>query len=213
MKTDALIERLSGHAEPVSALAAARALLIGAGAGALVSAAAMMLWLGVRPDLMQAMGTGAYWMKFFYTLLFAAAGFWTLERLSRPGARTRMQMALEALPFAAIALWASMRLAMAPVEARMPMTMGHSSHVCPWRIVILSLPVLAGLLLGLRRLAPTRPVLAGAACGLAAGALGAFIYAFHCDESAASFVALWYTLGIAAVGAIGALAGRFLLRW
>ncbi len=62
-------------------------------------------------------------------------------------------------------------------------------------------------------LAPTRPALAGAAAGLAAGALGAFIYAFHCDESAAAFVALWYTFGIVSVGAIGAVAGRVLLRW
>ena len=213
MKTDALIERLCERADPVSTLAAARALLIGTGAGALVSAAAMVLWLGVRPDLMQATGTPAYWMKFFYTLLFALAGLWTLERLSRPGARTRTQMTLEALPFAAIALWALMRLAMAPAPMRMPMAMGHSSHVCPWRIVILSLPVFAGVLWGLRKLAPTRTVLAGGAAGLAAGALGAFIYAFHCDESAAAFVALWYTFGIVAVGAIGAIVGRFLLRW
>jgi hypothetical protein len=213
MKTDALIERLAGRAEKVSALDAARALVIGAAAGVSVSAMAMVSWLGIRPDLIQAMGTGAYWMKFFYTLLFALAAFWTLERLSRPGARSRTQMTLEALPFAAIALWASMRLAMAPAAARMPMAMGHSSHVCPWRIVILSLPVLAGLLWGLRKLAPTRAVLAGAACGLAAGALGAFIYAFHCNESAAAFVALWYTFGIVCVGAIGAVAGRFLLRW
>jgi hypothetical protein len=213
VKTDALIERLSERAEPVGARVAARALLIGAGAGALVSFAAMMSWLGPRPDLMQAMGTGAYWMKFFYTLLFALAGFWTLERLSRPGARTRTQMTLEALPFAAVALWALVRLALAPAAARMPMAMGHSSHVCPWRIVILSLPVFAGMLWGLRKLAPTRPALAGAAAGLAAGALGAFVYAFHCDESAAAFVALWYTFGIVAVGAIGAIVGHFLLRW
>ena len=213
MKTDALIERLCERAEPVRANAARRALLIGAGAGALVSVAAMMLWLGPRPDLMQAMGTGAYWMKFFYTLLFALGGLWTLERLSRPGARTRTQMTLEALPFAAIALWALMRLAMAPAAARMPMMMGHSANVCPWRIVLLALPVFAGALWSLRNLAPTRPALAGAAAGLAAGALGAFIYAFHCNESAAAFVALWYTFGIASVGAIGAVAGRFLLRW
>lgn len=213
MKTDALIERLSERAEPVSAYALTRALGIGIGAGALVSVAAMMLWLGPRPDLMQAMGTGAYWMKFFYTLLFALGGLWTLERLSRPGARTRTQMTLEALPFAAIALWALMRLAMAPAAARMPMMMGHSANVCPWRIVLLALPVFAGALWSLRNLAPTRPALAGAAAGLAAGALGAFIYAFHCNESAAAFVALWYTFGIASVGAIGAVAGRFLLRW
>ena len=49
--------------------------------------------------------------------------------------------------------------------------------------------------------------------GLLAGAFGAWIYAFHCDESAAPFVIIWYTLGIAAIGALGGLLGRTLLRW
>jgi len=213
MKTDALIDALSERAAPVSAGRVLQTLAAGAGGGALFSFAIMVLWLGFRPDMAEAMETSAYWMKFFYTLLFAVFGFWTIERLARPGTSSRMQMTLEALPFAAIALWALVRLALVPPAMRMPMAMGHSSHVCPWRIVILALPILACVLRNLRTLAPTRPALAGGAAGLAAGALGAFIYAFHCDESAAAFVALWYTFGIVSVGAIGAVAGRFLLRW
>jgi hypothetical protein len=46
-----------------------------------------------------------------------------------------------------------------------------------------------------------------------AGAAGAWVYAFHCDESAAPFVAIWYTLGIALVGALGGMLGQWLLRW
>jgi hypothetical protein len=65
----------------------------------------------------------------------------------------------------------------------------------------------------MRSLAPTRLTLAGAVAGLLAGAAGTFIYAFHCNESAAPFVVIWYTLGIAAVGVLGALMGRSLLRW
>ena len=213
MNTDALIDKLSAKAAPVSAAAMTRALLLGLGGGVIVSFVLMDVWLGIRPDLMPAMHTSMYWMKFFYTLLFAAAGFWTLERLSRPGASSRTQMILEALPFALLAAWASMKLMMAPMEARMPMLMGSSHQVCPWRIIILALPVFAGVFWSLRRTAPTRPMIAGAVAGLLAGATGAFIYAFHCDESAAAFVALWYTLGIAAMGLLGALLGRFVLRW
>jgi hypothetical protein len=65
----------------------------------------------------------------------------------------------------------------------------------------------------MRGLAPTRLQLAGAAAGLAAGAAGAWVYAFYCTESAAAFVAVWYSLGIAAVTLAGAVAGRFVLRW
>jgi hypothetical protein len=213
MKTDALIERLSEDTGPVQRSAAAVTLALAACAGIAASFALMWLWLGIRPDLAAAMETRPYWMKFFYTLLFAVSGFWTVERLARPGARSRKQMMLEALPFAVLAALALARLALAPPEARMPMMMGKSSDVCPWRIVILSLPILAGALYGLRRLAPTRPMIAGAAAGLFAGAAGAFVYAFHCDESAMAFVAVWYTFGIAVAGLIGAAAGRLLLRW
>ena len=64
--------------------------------------------------------------------------------------------------------------------------------------------------------APRRANQAGlgrAAVGLAAGALGAWVYSFHCTEGGLPFLALWYSLGIAAVTAAGALAGRVLLRW
>ncbi len=213
MKTDTLIESLSARAAPTSKAAMTRALLLGVGGGVLVSFVLMELWLGIRPDLMPAMHTGAYWMKFFYTLLFAVAGFWTLERLSRPGASSRLQMTLEALPFALLAAWASMKMMMAPADARMPMLMGSSHQVCPWRIVILALPIFAGVFWSLRKAAPTRPVVTGAVAGLLAGAAGAFIYALHCDESAAAFVALWYTFGIAIMGLLGALLGRLALRW
>lgn len=85
--------------------------------------------------------------------------------------------------------------------------------VCPWRIALLSLPVFVGTLWSLRALAPTRLVLSGAVAGFASGALGAWIYAFHCDESAAPFVLIFYTLGISAVGAAGAALATRILRW
>ena len=213
MKTDALIETLSDGVAPVAANAAIRTLALGLGAGALVSALTMMAWLGVRPDLSDAMATGGYWMKFFYTLLFACFGFWTLARLARPGLRVDAQAVLELLPLVAIASMAGMRLGQAPADARMALLMGASHDVCPWRIAALSVPVFIGVFWSMRRLAPTRPALAGAAAGLLAGAAGAFIYAFHCDESAAPFVAVWYTFGIALVGAAGGLLGRWALRW
>ena len=61
--------------------------------------------------------------------------------------------------------------------------------------------------------APTRPALAGAAAGLLSGALGAVAYALHCPESGLAFVAVWYVLGLAMVGAVGALLGSRLFRW
>jgi hypothetical protein len=55
--------------------------------------------------------------------------------------------------------------------------------------------------------------LAGAVSGLAAGGAGSFVYAVHCTESAAPFVALWYTLGVLAAGFAGFLLGPRVLHW
>ncbi len=213
MPTDNLIERLGSEVRAVPRGLAARRLILGAGAGVVVAAVLMPLWIGVRPDLAQAVGTAAFWIKLAYTLGIAAATFWLLERLARPGARTLNQVIVGLAPPVAVLVLAAAELAGAEAAERPHLIMGASSHLCPWRIVALALPVLIGALWALRGLAPTRPTLTGAVAGLCAGGAGAFVYAFHCDERAMPFLALWYSGGIVISGVIGAVAGRRLLRW
>jgi hypothetical protein len=212
VQTADLIERLSS--EDAGRSRNTTMLLLGpVAAGCLVSFVAMWAWLGLRPDLADAIATTAYWIKFAYTLTLAGICFWLTERLGRPGAGTTRLQGLLAVPLVIIVVLAVIQLAAVPEDARRHLLMGASSNVCPWRIIALALPILVAAGLGMRRLAPTRLIAAGAACGLLAGAAGAWIYAFHCDESAAPFVAVWYTLGIAAVGAAGGASGKWLLRW
>jgi hypothetical protein len=64
-----------------------------------------------------------------------------------------------------------------------------------------------------RGLAPIRLRLTGFIIGVAAGSVGAAVYALHCDESAAPLVVVWYTLGVASAGVVGWLTGPRLLRW
>jgi hypothetical protein len=213
VKTDELIESLSSGLAPVSRGAVLRRLVIGVGAGVLVSTLLMLVTLGLRPDLHAAMGTGMFWMKFFYALVIALIGLWIVERLARPGVRADLQTLLEIVPLGAIAFIAIVKLADAPPEMRMPMMMGHSAMVCPWLILGLSLPILAGGIWALRGLAPVRLTQAGFALGILAGATSAFVYGFHCNENGMPFVAIFYTLGIAAAGLVGAILGRFVLRW
>jgi hypothetical protein len=68
---------------------------------------------------------------------------------------------------------------------------------------------LAELLRCARRSIPPLPERAG----LFAGAIGAACYATHCPDDSPLIVAPWYTLAIGFVVAIGAVAGRRLLRW
>jgi hypothetical protein len=65
----------------------------------------------------------------------------------------------------------------------------------------------------LKGAAPTRLAWSGAGAGLLAGALGTLVYALHCPEMAAPFLAVWYLLGMAIPTAVGAALGPRLLRW
>lgn len=212
MQTDDLIARLSSGLAPTPRHAVMRVLMLWLAGGLVLSALAMLAWLGPRPDLMSAMGRFHFWMKFLYTLALAAIGLWLVERAARPGATLRAPLRLLAVPVLAMLLLALAALA-APGADMPALTMGQSWTVCGRNIVLVALPLLAGSFLALRRLAPTRLALAGAAAGLLAGSAGAFVYAFHCTESGAPFVAIWYSLGIAAVALIGAILGPRLLRW
>jgi hypothetical protein len=213
VKTDKLIDTLTETLAPVPRGAVLLRLVTGIGVGAVLSFLLMWTWLGPRPDLMHAMTTSAYWMKFFYTLLLALFAFWTLARLAKPSRDASRLLAVLAAVVASLFVMATMRLMHAPPSSRMPLVMGSSARVCPWRIIALSLPILAGALWSLRALAPTRLALTGAVAGFASGAFGAWIYAFHCTESAAPFVFVFYTLGITALTAAGSLIAGRLLRW
>jgi hypothetical protein len=212
MKTDALIARLSHDLAPARRGVVMRFLLLGLAGGVLLSAAAMMMVLKPRADLAIAMAGSNFWMKITYTAVLAVLGLVIVQRQARAGADSRTPTMALAAPVVALIVLAAIQLS-APQADSAALLMGQTWTVCPWLIVALALPVYAGLLLALRQLAPTRLAMAGAAAGLVAGASAATVYGFHCPEVAAPFILIWYTLGIAVAAGLGALAGRWALRW
>src|SRR4051794_12641462 len=118
MKTDDLIQSLSGELKPVGRGAAAGRLALGLGVGAVVSTLLMLGWLGLRADIAEAVHTPMFWVKFAYAgpaglLLALATG-----RLARPGARLGGLAVAVGLPFALMAAMGIMRLTLAAREAR-----------------------------------------------------------------------------------------------
>ncbi|QQR37398.1 DUF1109 domain-containing protein [Devosia oryziradicis] len=211
--TDDLIARLSTDLKPVRRMAMAR-LLVGATLlSTVVAIVAMNMWLGMRPDMDSAMATMNFWTKFTYTLSVALLGGVATLALARPDGRTRWPWYIASALLALLVILAFYQLVRAEPDDVMPLIVGGTSMVCPWRIVVLGLPILFGAILALRRLAPRSPTLAGFAAGIMAGGAGAWVYSFACAETGMMFLALWYTLGIVIVGVIGAVLGRFLLRW
>ena len=212
MRTDELIGRLSSGLEPVKRGQVTRMLLVAAAIGLVGSVVVMLGMMGLRHDFAAAMVSFGMWTKLVYTFAIALFGFWLVERMGRPGAEMTRPLQLLAVPLLAILLLAALQMS-AP-QADMPkLVLGHSSRVCAYLATVTALPTLAATFWALRQLAPTRLTVAGAGAGLFAGAVGAFVYSFHCTEGAAPFIAIWYTLGIAVVTALGAALGPRLLRW
>jgi len=211
--TDDLIARLTDELQPAPKRAVPRRLAIGLGAGIFVAAVAMLLWLGLRPDLAEAVFGMMYWWKFLYTAIFAALAFWAAARLARPGGSMRKPMvALFALVAFAGAMGIAQLIIMPPEMSR-ELVMGGSALLCPFYIVALSIPVYAATALVMRRLAPTNLAGAGFAAGLLAGSAASWVYAFHCTENGMPFLAIWYTTGILIAAVLGAILGRWALRW
>lgn len=213
MKTEDLIAALALDATPASPASLQRRLLMWSLPAAVTGFLGVWFYLQLRPDLLQAIGGVTFWLKAGYTAALAASGGWLFTRLGRPGASATAPLwALLAILAAAMAMGAA-NMMMAPSDVRMPVLLGHSYQVCALNIAGLSLLTSPFLFWAARRFAPTRPMRAGAVAGLTAGAIAATLYGLHCQESTAAFVATWYTLGILIPTAVGAVIGRFALRW
>jgi hypothetical protein len=212
MRTGDLIADLSGRLEPVRHGALTRSLVLAVLLGTIGSAVLMLSVLGLRHDFARAIVSVGMWTKLAYTFAIAVFGFWLVERAGRPGAELRQPARVLLLPVLAIALLAAAQL-LAPDADVSHLILGHSSRVCAFLVTFTALPALAATFWALRRMAPTRLGLAGLGAGLLAGAVGAFVYSFHCTEGSAPFIGIWYSLGIVLTAVIGGVLGRSLLRW
>jgi hypothetical protein len=213
MRTDDLIDLLGADVQPVGRSVPASRLGFGGLAGGIVVLILVLGWLGLRPDLRAAVGSGFFWIKAAYTAALGAAGFWAVERLSRPGVSAWRAFGLGSLVLLSFVAFALAQGLCMSGPARMVAVKGVSWTVCTRNIAVLAVPVLAITLWVLRQLAPTRSTTAGFAAGSFSGGLAATLYGLHCPEATFVFVGLWYTLGIGVSGGLGAVLGRWALRW
>lgn len=213
MKTDDLVALLATRAEPVPRHAAARRLAFALALGLPISIGVMALEYGVRRDLLQTLFWPMWWVKLLFPACIAVAGFVIVQRLARPGVRVRAAWVGLAVPV--LLVWA-LGLAtwlMGPVDERAAMVWGQTWRTCAFNIALISMPVFVASLAALKSLAPTQPALAGAAAGAMSAGTGAAVYALHCPELAAPFLAIWYVMGMVLPVVAGALIGHRLLRW
>ncbi len=129
MMTDDLIAALASDVVATPRHAVGRKLGLGLAMGAVVAVAIMVLWLGVRADLMDAMRTGPFWMKFAYALSVAIPGFGLIDRLARPEGEGGLFGPMILAPLAVMSALAIYQLAGAPEELRMKMMLGATYQV------------------------------------------------------------------------------------
>ena len=212
MKTVDLIELLASDVQASAPGAASRKILAALAAGGGVAFVLVALGLHFQP-LEQVATQPWFWMKAIYTGLLTVTAAVAVKRLAAPGTRLKAAPIAVMLVVLAMLVLGTGEIVSAAPGSRLILWLGYSWKVCSPLILLLALPIYAALVIALRSLAPTRLAYTGAAAGLTSGALAATVYGLHCPEQTAAFVATWYTLGIAAAAGLGALTGRWLLRW
>ncbi|UXT41558.1 DUF1109 family protein [Agrobacterium tumefaciens] len=212
-KTEDIIDQLAGDLKPVRAFALERRLAFVALPALGVSLLLLVVILGLRSDMNDAMTEPGFWVKSAYNALLAVAAFFALMRLARPEGDRGGLFAWLAVIFVAMAVIALVQLGFAVPGTYRTLIIGSSALHCPLLIVAFALPLFLANFAALKRSAPADPTLAGFAAGIAAGAAGAWVYSWFCTENGMAFVLIWYSLGILVTGIIGAFAGSRLLRW
>jgi hypothetical protein len=213
MKTDDLISLLAAGAAAMPKNTVNRRFAVAFGCGFPLAVLLMAVIFGIRADLVQALSGGLLWLKLAFAGSLALAGFIASDRLARPGVPLGGVVVGLLLPF--LVLWliaATVLFDVAPAQ-RADLILGDTWKTCALNIALISLPLIVASLWAMKGLAPTHLALAGVSAGLFAGALGTMVYALHCPESSAPFIAIWYVLGIAIPTLAGGLLGPRMFRW
>ena len=211
MKTEVLIRALAQDAArpvvPVSRLVAT-----GLFAGAAVSLLLFTLILRPRPDIAAALYSPRFCLKFAASACLALTAAALLGALARPMPSHRSLGVLTLAPVMLL-IGVAVELAVLPGDTWHARLIGRNAPHCLALIPLLATGPAMCLILALRRAAPARPGLAGAVIGLAAGGIGAILYALTCPDDSPLFVAAWYSVAIVIVTGVCFMAGRRWLRW
>ena len=133
--------------------------------------------------------------------------------MSTPGLGIKTLPFLLAAPVVGVWAVALFGIRQVPAAEVPGYVLGSTWSACALLIAMLSVPIFVCVLWVMRRLAVTRPTIAGGVAGLFSGAMAASVYGLHCPEVSPAFVGIWYVLGILIPTLTGLLIGRRVLSW
>ncbi len=199
-KTNALIADLAGAAAAVPKNRVMQRLILALGLGLGLVIFLQMQTAGLRADWTVAWSYVAF--KVLACGLAAITWFVLLQKAAVPGVSLGWQkwFAIGVLAVAAaVASFATFDFA--------------GLQRCVGQVLLLSALPYAVFVFALRACAPTKLLQAGFAAGIVAGALGTVGYSLGCLADDAPIVAFRYGSAIFLCGMLGALIGRWVLRW
>jgi hypothetical protein len=212
VRTSEFIAALAADPVPVP-IRMGRRLAAALALGLVGALALYALFVGVRPDFAEAVGTVRFDLKFVDALALALPSLFLLVRLARPDAKPGALGLWLFAPLVMLAFAVSVELAITPSGEWMTRLVGQNMRYCTTMIPMMAAPILAALIVAMRAGAPQHPAWTGALAGAAAAGIAAFLYASHCPDDSPLFVATWYPLATLVCAAAGALAGRRFLAW
>ncbi len=211
METETLVEALA--TDKIVPWTLERSIRLALIAGNIIAGIMFFGGIGFRPDIVFAMGTTRFLVKFTVTLPLALAATAAMLRAAQPGASFGVRgWALALSPIILISA-VLIELVTVPLSLWGTRIIGTNAQNCLTLIPLLSIGPLVCLLLALRNGASTRPGLAGAIAGLAASGIAATFYATNCTDDSPLFVVTWYPVATGFVAFIGYLSGLRFLRW
>ena len=212
MKTKQLIDALAEDMTVADPVWTTKSFLAVIG-GLSISLIIFVLFLGIRADFVRAAFDPHVIFKFVFAMSVIATCAVLVSALLRPVAKRLSQFYWLTIPIVILAFGVGAQLATSEPGYWFSGLIGRFPGACLRNIPILAAAPFIGLMLISKAGAPTRPALAGLVIGATSGGLGAFIYAFHCPDDSALFVATWYSLAIVMMSAIGSFVGARVLRW
>ena len=211
MNTESLIATLTADAASGPRRSLARDLSLALVGGAAAAVAMMAVTLHPRPDIALVDHDPRFLFKFAVSFALACPAAWLAWRAARP--QTTPRLASLMIAPVLLILACAIELYVMPSSTWAPRALGSNAIYCAICVPIFSIAPMAGLFYALSRAAPANARLAGLVAGLCAGGIGAAAYAAHCTDDSPLFVAIWYSLGVAFMGVVGALLGPRFLRW
>lgn len=181
--------------------------------GAMISITIFFAFLGVRPDFSQAIIDPRILFKFAISSALVITLLPLAVMSLRPEFRPSQFLYRLIVPALMLLIGIVIQISSCETGTCVQGMIGNYPMACLRNIPALALGPFIALLTILRYGAPTEPMRGGAIAGAAAGGIGAFIYAFHCPDDSALFVALWYMSAIGLMTLVGAVIGSRILKW